>query len=351
MRAEANSLQPVGTGFTIAIPTHDRRETVLLAARSALAQTRSPDQVIVLCDGCTDGSAEKLRALGDERLEVLDLPKLPGYAYAHRNVALERACGEAILWLADDDLLLPDHLERLGEVWDAGEADLVSSPGVVVHPDDALEWFGADWGVPRFRAGMATGNSNVMASVSVRAALVREVGGWDAAQPRWADWELWRRCLAAGARAWTTYEPTVLHFRATGRVQEWPDRVRQNTAWWERAGDPAALPELRRTLRRVRAERDAALADGADALAEQVTRLLEGHVRDEVRLAELAGDNEALRSERDALVAERDRLQTERDELRAARDAFQADRDAARATLASIYAGTWWRLRGLLRRS
>ena len=174
----------VATDFTIAIPTHDRRDTVLLAARSALAQTRSADQVIVLCDGCTDGTPEALRALGDERLEVLDLPKLPGYAYAHRNVALEQARGEAMLWLGDDDLLLPDHLERLGEVWDAGEADLVSSPAVLVHPDDALEWFGADWGVPRFRSAMETANSNVMASVSVRAALVREVGGWDAAQPR-----------------------------------------------------------------------------------------------------------------------------------------------------------------------
>jgi len=343
----------VATEFTIAIPTHDRRETVLLAARSALAQNRPPEQVLVVCDGCTDGTPEALRALGDERLEVLDLAKLPGYAYAHRNVALELARGETILWLADDDLLLPDHLERLGEVWDAGDADLVSSPGVIVHPDDALEWFGTDWGVARFRAATATGtaNSNVMASVSVRAALVRDVGGWDAAQPRWADWELWRRCLAAGARAWTTDDPTVLHFRATGRVQDWPDRVRQNTAWWERVSDPAELPELRRTLRRVRAERDATLADGADALAEQVTRLLEDHVRNGRRLAELAGDNEALRSERDALVAERDALQTERDALTAARDAFQADRDAARATLASIYAGTWWRLRGLLRRS
>ncbi len=345
------------TGFTIAIPTHDRRETVLLAARSALAQTRPPEQVIVLCDGCTDGSAEALHALGDARLEVLDLPKLPGYAYAHRNVALERARGDAILWLGDDDLLLPDHLERLGEVWDAGDADLVSTPGVVVHPGDALEWFGADWGVPRFRAAMATMNSNVMASVSVRAALVREVGGWDAAQPRWADWELWRRCLAAGARAWTTDEPTVLHFRATGRVQEWPDRMRQNTRWWERVSDPAALPGLRRELRRVRAERDAALGNLLDerdaelaALRSALTTEEQHRALHEAELGALRHEAGALGAERDALEAERDALRVERDALREARDAFQADRDAARATLAGIYAGRWWRLRGLLRR-
>jgi hypothetical protein len=45
------------TTFTIAIPTHDRCETVVLAALSALRQSRSPEQVIVLCDGCTDGTA------------------------------------------------------------------------------------------------------------------------------------------------------------------------------------------------------------------------------------------------------------------------------------------------------
>ncbi len=343
-------MPPVAACFTIVIPTHDRRETVLLAARSALAQTRSAEQVIVLCDGCTDGSAEALRALEDERLDVLELPKLPGFAYGHRNTALERARGEVILWLADDDLLLPDHLERLGEYWDAGDADLVTTPGVIVHPDDALEWFGTDWGVGRFRAATATGNSNVMASVSVRAALVREVGGWDAAQPRCADWELWRRCLAAGARAWTTSEPTVLHFRATGRVQEWPDRVRQNTAWSERIHDPEELRALRGILRRVRSGRDAALADDADRRAAEITGLLAALAEAEGRVAELTGERDGLRADAEALGDELTGLRAERDALQAARDAFQEDRDAARATLASIYAGRWWRLRGLLRR-
>jgi glycosyltransferase involved in cell wall biosynthesis len=107
----------VASRFTIAIPTHNRRETLLLAVRSALMQTRPPEQVIVLCDGCTDGSADAVRELGDKRVEAIGLAKLPGYAYAHRNRSLELARGEAIIWLGDDDLLLPDHLERVGEHW------------------------------------------------------------------------------------------------------------------------------------------------------------------------------------------------------------------------------------------
>src|SRR5205085_10460281 len=178
--ASGGMLRRMPVSFTIAVPTHDRRETVVLAVRSALAQTRAPEQVIVLCDGCTDGSAEALRALGDARVEVLELEKAPGYGYEHRNRSLELARGEAIVWLADDDLLLPDHLERLGELWDTGRYDLVQSSGVAIHPDDRLEWFGTDWSVPFHRAELERYNTNPMASVALRVELARAIGGWDA---------------------------------------------------------------------------------------------------------------------------------------------------------------------------
>ena len=266
--------------FTIAIPTHDRRETVLLAVRSALAQTRPPEQVVVLCDGCTDGTAEALRALGDARVEPLDLPKAPGYGYAHRNRSLEVAGGDAILWLGDDDLLLPDHLERIGELWDVGRFDLVQAHGAVVRPDDSLEWFGADWSVEFFREDLARFNPNPMSSVSIRPAFAREIGGWDAGLPRWADWDLWRRALAAGARTAMSPEPTLLHFRATGRDQAWEDRVAQNRGFLELMASPERLLDLRLRLRRLRAERDAAdaayvrdLLEGKDWLDREVARL------------------------------------------------------------------------------
>ena len=109
--------------FTVGIPTHNRRETVLLALASALEQTRPPKRVIVVADGCTDGTQEAVRALGDDRVEVLDRPKGFGAGYAHRNEVLERAGEGIVAWLADDDLWLPDHLERAGELFDAGAAD------------------------------------------------------------------------------------------------------------------------------------------------------------------------------------------------------------------------------------
>ena len=278
------------TTFTIAIPTHDRRETAVLAALSGLRQTRPPVEVIVLCDGCTDGTAQAIRGVGDARLEAVDLPKAPGYAYEHRNVALERARGTAVVWLGDDDLLLPDHLERIGERWDEGGVDLVTAPAAVVDPDDTMSWAGEDWSVPWSREMLFRRNSNVMASVSISAALAREVGGWDGSLPRGGDWDLWKRALLAGGRPSAIGDIGVLHFRATNREQSWADRVRQNAAWLERIGDPTELAAIRKDLARLRMERDAAVLD---LLAERERHL--GHIhatrwwRLRIFLARLAG--------------------------------------------------------------
>ncbi|MGL6279903.1 MAG: glycosyltransferase family 2 protein [Gaiella sp.] len=256
------------TRFTVAIPTHDRRETAVLAASSALRQSRSPEHVVVLCDGCTDGTAEAIRALDDPRVAVLELPKGPGYAYAHRDRALDVAGDGVVVWCGDDDLLLPDHLERLGRLWDTGLFDLVTSPAALVQPDDELYWVGADWSVPEHRARLRRRNTNVMASVSVRAALVRAVGGWNGSLARRADWDLWLRVLDQGARPADTAVATVLHFQGTNREQAWSERIAQNARWLERVSQPDGRAALRLELERVRARREARLADRIEELEE-----------------------------------------------------------------------------------
>ena len=301
--------------FTVAIPTHDRRETVLLAIASALAQTRPPEEVLVLCDGCTDGTPEAVAALDDPRVRALDLPKAHGYGYAHRNRSLEEAAGDVITWLGDDDLFLPDHLERIGALWDGGEVDVVTAPAAVVAPDDAVEWVGTDWSEPYFARDLERANSHPMSSVSIRVATARAAGGWDAALPRAADWDLWRRALASGARPAATDVPTVLHFRATGRDQAWPDRVRQNTEWGARLRDPDALRSVRARLARLRTEHQARW----DAYGRELRAAVDWH---EEQLAN----------------------------ARAAQAAAEAESARLAQALGAIEAGGWWRLRGRLRR-
>jgi GT2 family glycosyltransferase len=260
--------------FTVAIPTHDRRETVILAIQSALEQSRAPEQVLVLCDGCHDATQQAVAALRDPRVEILDLPKGPGYAYDHRNRALERATGEAIVWLADDDLWLPDHLELIGALWDAGNADLVQTYAVHIAADDTLEWLGADWTVPHHQyTVLHIENTTPMGAVCVATQAARDVGGWDGSFDRCADWDLWKRVLRAGARTLSTESATLLHFRANGRVQSWPDRVAQNRRWLARVRDRQQQASLRLEIAQLRGVREGLWAGYVRSVMDENERL------------------------------------------------------------------------------
>ena len=66
--------------ITVVIPTHNRRAHVLVAIASAQRQTRPAEEIIVVADGCTDGTAEAVRAIDDKRVTLLHLPKAPATA-------------------------------------------------------------------------------------------------------------------------------------------------------------------------------------------------------------------------------------------------------------------------------
>jgi glycosyltransferase involved in cell wall biosynthesis len=93
------------------IPTRDRRELVLAAVRSALAQDPAPLEVVVVDDGSHDGTpAAVTEAFGDAVRVVRG--RGDGAASA-RNLGAREARGDWIAFLDDDDVWLPGHLGRL----------------------------------------------------------------------------------------------------------------------------------------------------------------------------------------------------------------------------------------------
>ena len=81
--------------------------------------------------------------MGDPRVVVLDKPKAPGAGWLNRNDVLDQADAEVVAWLSDDDLWLPDHLERIVPLYESGVADLVQSSCVLVEADDSMEVAGS----------------------------------------------------------------------------------------------------------------------------------------------------------------------------------------------------------------
>jgi len=304
--------------FTVGIPTHDRRETVLLAVASALEQSRPPTRIYVVADGCSDGTQEALRGLGDDRVEVLDRPKAPGHGYAHRNEVLERAKGGVVAWLSDDDLWMPDHLERVGELFDAGAADIVNSMACRVGEDGAIEPFGAHWRAPTYREKfLGRENRTPSSAVSHRVDAALAAGGWPIDLDRAGDWDLWKRMVRAGARSEMVLTPTVLFFNAWERQQAWPDRVAQNTGFLARLRDPSRLARLR-------AEMAFACAAATHAHETELTEAYEREAAREGKLVEVDAQRIRLAAELAESNDQRNRLARE---------------------IQEITSSEWWRLR------
>jgi len=85
----------------------------MCAIDSVLAQTLPPDEVIVIDDGSTDGTAEAIRNRYGDRVRLFRQQNAG--VSAARNRALREAQGEWIAFLDSDDIWLPTKIERQKE--------------------------------------------------------------------------------------------------------------------------------------------------------------------------------------------------------------------------------------------
>ncbi|MCE5244835.1 MAG: glycosyltransferase [Syntrophobacteraceae bacterium] len=93
--------------ISVIIPTWNRREQLLEAVASVLAQRCAEMEIIVVDDGSTDGTAEALESFGS-RVACLYQPRAG--VSAARNRGIEASRGEWLAFLDSDDLWLPEKL-------------------------------------------------------------------------------------------------------------------------------------------------------------------------------------------------------------------------------------------------
>jgi glycosyltransferase involved in cell wall biosynthesis len=96
---------------TAVIPTRNRPELLKRAVESALAQTYSPLEIVVVMDGPDAATADALAALPTDILSIVCLPENVGGSAA-RNEGVRRARGDWIAFLDDDDEWKPRKIEK-----------------------------------------------------------------------------------------------------------------------------------------------------------------------------------------------------------------------------------------------
>ena len=178
--------------ITVLIPTHNRAGLLQRALKSVLGQTLAPDEIIVIDDGSTDGTADSMvasfpavRCIRQENRGVS----------AARNRGIEAASGDWIAFLDSDDEWLPRKLERQLEA-------LGNAPEKrVCHTDEI--WIRNGRRVNPMRKHAKHGGwifehclplcAISPSSVLLHRCVFTEVGLFDESLPACEDYDLWLR--------------------------------------------------------------------------------------------------------------------------------------------------------------
>src|SRR5215813_851575 len=104
MASRGNSVQ-----VSVVIPTYNRAGVVEEAIASALGQTHRDLEVIVVDDGSTDDTGERVGRLSDPRVRYLS--RAHAGVSSARNAGIAAGGGELVAFLDSDDLWKPTKLE------------------------------------------------------------------------------------------------------------------------------------------------------------------------------------------------------------------------------------------------
>jgi len=196
---------------TVVMPTYNSSRFVLQALESLFAQSRPPDEIVVVDDGSTDDTFDCIS------------PYLPRIIYhrekrrgvaAARNAAIALSSGDLIAFLDADDWYLPDHLSHLTQRL-VGHAELglvecgwrrVNKEGIALADVEPWHW------VPRLDMNAWLLWKPVFpGAMMVRREWLQSIGGFDESLDISSDVDLTLRLALAGCQADWVREVSVCY--------------------------------------------------------------------------------------------------------------------------------------------
>ena len=182
--------------ISVIIPAYNAARWLPAAIRSVLAQTRRPEEIVVVDDGSTDHTAQ---VCAEFSRDVRYVRRENGGLSAARNTGLAVTTGEWFLSLDADDTLYPQALEVLEAKAASGRAGVVygfvlqrREPAVETRLH-SLPYAVGDAPAPAKAAFWWTPVAT-LGSALVRRDLNDAVGGFDESFRQVEDAEYWLRC-------------------------------------------------------------------------------------------------------------------------------------------------------------
>lgn len=183
---------------SIVIPCYNAERWVSRAIESALGQTYTNTEVIVVDDGSTDGSLNLIKEFNREINWISTSNRGP---CAARNIGLKAARGEWIQFLDADDLLHPDKLHlSLKSCEDYPSVEFVWAPHISIGEEFSLNSSEARALEP-LDTQVTLSQNALLAHYAPSMAMFRykfleRVGHWNESLKRWVDLEYHARIAA-----------------------------------------------------------------------------------------------------------------------------------------------------------
>lgn len=237
---------------SVLVPTHDAAATLDLAVGSALAQTLTDLEVVIIGDGVSAAVRDVAKGLvaTDSRVRFLDLPKGEHHGEVHRDAVVRDCDAPVVCYLCDDDLLLPDHVATMVDLLE--NADLANSMNGHFGTDGTFAPYLSDLGSIDHRRWLLHPHRNsvsVTGTAHTVASYQRIRVGWEPPpEGRITDHVMWQKFLRLpGLRAVTSSRVTALQFPSHLEERHtWTpgERRAELERWWTIMQDEAGTVTL-----------------------------------------------------------------------------------------------------------
>ena len=204
---------------SIIIPAFNMSPWIAETIESALAQTYSPKDILVIDDGSTDSTLSIAM-----RYDVFIVSTSNRGLASARNCGLMNTSGELVLAIDADDRISPDFLAKTVPLM---------TPGVGIVSSD-MQTFGLKSQLIRtepatLRSEMTGANTIPVCSLIRRKCLL-ECGGWNTNLDAWEDYSLWIDILKHGWSHAVIHEP-LFHYRIRDGQMSEKTTHRQEHYW------------------------------------------------------------------------------------------------------------------------
>lgn len=213
----ALSGQHRGNGRIAAIvPNYNYGHFIEQAIDSLLAQTKKPNQIIVVDDASTDDSLDRLKKY-KRKVKVVRHERNSGTVGQSRNTGIQATDAEFVICLDSDDMLDKHYVEMCHAALKHDPAAGVAYTGVQSHVDaTGYRVVHKDWPIPFNWQWQTTRkkhpNTCIPTASMFRRRMWERAGGYDGSLRAVEDAEFWVRALGTGYRTVKcTAEPLFIY--------------------------------------------------------------------------------------------------------------------------------------------